>query len=243
MRTRHALRGAEGRGRAACASTVREARRAARSSTPTRCWSRSGAARSRRTSASRRRASRSTRRASSRSTRASRTQRADASRAIGDLAGAPLLAHKASRGGHRRRRVRWPASRARALDPQHDPRLHLLPAAGRVDRPHRGRGARALRRRPARRALPVHRVGQGGRRRATRPASRRSSPSRATAQIVGAHLVGHGRDRADRRDRRSRMTLEATTGEIAAHLPRAPDALGGDPRSRARRRRAAAINF
>ena len=137
-------------------------------------------ARSRPTSASRRRASRSTPRASCAWTRSS-ARSAPTISAIGDLAGAPLLAHKASEEGIAA--VEWLAGVTRpALDPHQDPRLHLRAAPGGVDRPHRGRGARSTT------ATTCASAASRSRRRArrsprrTRRASRRSSPSRATAR-------------------------------------------------------------
>ena len=62
--------------------------------------------------------------------------------AIGDLAGPPWLAHKASHEGvHLRREDRRPQRRASDGRAQH-PRLHLLPPAGRLRRPDRGEAPR-----------------------------------------------------------------------------------------------------
>ena len=82
--------------------------------------------------------------------------------AIGDLVGPPWLAHKAMHEGVLCvEKIAGLNDVASARHHQY-PGLHLLPAANRLGRAHRGRGE-APRPRGARRALPLHRQRQGDR--------------------------------------------------------------------------------
>ena len=109
--------------------------------------------------------------------------------AIGDVAGPPMLAHKAEHEArHLRREDRRPAQRPPDGQAE-DPRLHLLQPAGRVGRPDRsegqGRGPRHPRRALSR-SSPTARRSRSAR---TRAWSRRSS-TRRPASLLGAHMVG-----------------------------------------------------
>ena len=134
--------------------------------------------------------------------------------AIGDVAGPPMLAHKAEHEGV----ICVEAIKGmhpHPMDKQTDPRLHLLRAAGRLGRPDRaGREGQEARR--ARRPLSVHRQRQGGRarrgpghgqddlRQEDRPAPRRASGRprghRADPGLRGGDESRNHRGRADAHD-------------------------------------------
>ena len=108
--------------------------------------------------------------------------------AIGDVAGPPMLAHKAEHEGV----ICVEAIKGlhpHPMDKQHDPGLHLLPAAGRLGRPDRGQGEGGRPRDP-RRPLPVRRQRQGDRARRGPRAWSRSIFDKKTGQLLGAHMVG-----------------------------------------------------
>ena len=112
--------------------------------------------------------------------------------AIGDMAGNQLLAHKAMAEGV----VAAEAIAGRVAPPgglRQRAVLHVLPAPGRLDRPHRGEGPRE-RPRDRRRQVPVHRQRQGG------------GPRRDRGLPQGRGRQGHRRDpgRAHRRARGDR---------------------------------------
>ncbi len=151
--------------------------------------------------------------------------------AIGDVAGPPMLAHKAEHEGV----ICVEAIKGlhpHAMDKTADSRLHLLQSAGRLGRPDRSQGERGRPRDP-RRPLPVRRqrqgdrarrgpgTGQGGLRQEDRPTARRAHDRRrghrADPGLCGCDEPrNHGR-RAD------------------AHGLPASDLVGNDEGSRARR--------
>jgi dihydrolipoamide dehydrogenase len=147
--------------------------------------------------------------------------------AIGDVAGPPMLAHKAEHEG-----VicieRSPASTGvHPMDNLQDPRLHLLQPAGRIGRPDRSQGEGA--------GLEV--ASAASRSSATARPSRSAKPKgmvktifdKKTGQLLGAHMVGaevteliQGFVVA--------MNLETTEEELMhTDLP-APDAVRNDAR-------------
>ena len=101
--------------------------------------------------------------------------------AIGDLAGPPWLAHKASHEGVVCVEKIAGLNDVHPLDVTQHSRLHLLPAAGRLRRPDRG-ARQGSRPRGEGRPLPVHRQRQGDRH---------------------GRAGGHGEDRVRRQDRRT----------------------------------------
>jgi dihydrolipoamide dehydrogenase len=155
--------------------------------------------------------------------------------AIGDMAGPPLLAHKAMAegvglgGGRAPRRQESAPRRLRQR-----PVVHLLPPSGRVDRPHRGKGERG-RARAERGQVPVHRQRQGGghgRHRGFREGHRRQEERRDPGRA-------HHRARSDGDDPRVRRRPHAggDAGGADAHDARASDALGSGLRGDAGRSR------
>ena len=150
--------------------------------------------------------------------------------AIGDVAGPPWLAHKASHEG-----VlcveKIAGHRGPAPDGRHqDPRLHLLHAAGGQRRPDRaggqGRGLRGQGR-----PLPVHRQRQGDRTRRARG----HGQDRVRRQDRRAPGRPHDRGRGHRADPGLRHRPDHggdRGGPVPHHLP-APDPVGDDARGRA----------
>ena len=154
--------------------------------------------------------------------------------AIGDVAGPPMLAHKAEHEGERLRR-RHQGSARRAARQEQDPGLHLLPPAGRLGRPHRGEGQGAGARHP-RRPLPVRRQRQGDRaRRARRPGEDDLRQENRPA-LGSPH--GWGRGDGAHPGLRHRHESGDHRGGADPHGVPAPDVLRDDARERARRIRA-----
>ena len=150
--------------------------------------------------------------------------------AIGDVAGPPMLAHKAEHEGVIC--VETIAGKAHPPDGQgHDPRLHLLPPADRVGGPHRGQGEGAGDRGQGR-PLPLRRQRQGDRARRARRHGQGPSFDAKTGKLIGAHMIGaevteliQGYVVA--------MNLENHRGRADAHGLPAPHAVGDDARERA----------
>ena len=152
--------------------------------------------------------------------------------AIGDVAGPPMLAHKAE---HEAvicvEFDRGPEGRPRPRPPE-NPRLHLLQPPGRLGRPDGGarQGSRA---RHPRRPLSLRRQRQGDR-------SRRgpgSGQDHLRQEDGGAARRPHGRCRGDRTHpglRRGHEPRDDGGGADAHHLP-APDAVGDHEGERSRR--------
>jgi dihydrolipoamide dehydrogenase len=107
--------------------------------------------------------------------------------AIGDVAGPPMLAHKAEHEGVIcvEKIAGLPASPHGQAE---DPRLHLLPSAGRVGRPDRAK-AKAERARHPRRPFPF---GANGKAIALGEDQGlvKTIFDRKTGQLLGAHMVG-----------------------------------------------------
>ena len=156
--------------------------------------------------------------------------------AIGDVAGPPMLAHKAEHEGV----ICVEAIKGLKVHPMDKnliPGLHLLRAAGRLGRAHRsqGEGGRA---RDPRRPFPVRRQRQGDR--------ARRGPGAGQGNLRqkdrGAPRCPYGRRRGHRADsglRRRHEPRDDRRGADAHHLP-APDPVGDDEGSGARRLRARA---
>ncbi len=108
--------------------------------------------------------------------------------AIGDVAGPPMLAHKAEHeAGHHRRDHRRPQGRARARQAE-GAGLHLLRAAGRERRPHRGQGQGAGQGHQGR---PLPFVGNGKAIALGEPEGLVKTIFDAkTGELLGAHMVG-----------------------------------------------------
>ena len=107
--------------------------------------------------------------------------------AIGDVAGPPMLAHKAEHEGVIC--VEAINGLRSASDEQaEDPGLHLLLPAGRLGRPDRSEGQGEGFRYP-RRPLPVRRQRQGDRARRG-PGLVKTIFDKKTGQLLGAHMVG-----------------------------------------------------
>ena len=114
--------------------------------------------------------------------------------AIGDVAGPPMLAHKAEHEGRDLRRSHQ--GHASASDGQEpDSRLHLLPSAGRLGRSDRSQGQRSRPRNP-RRTFSVCRQRQGDR--AGRGPGHGQGDLRQEDRPVARRA--HGRRRSDRTD-------------------------------------------
>ena len=144
--------------------------------------------------------------------------------AIGDVAGPPLLAHKAEHEGVIC--VEGDQGPASASDEQaHDSRLHLLHAAGRLGRAHRAGGQGQEARHP-RRPLPVRRQRQGDR------ARRGSGPGQGDLRQEDrpAPRRAHGRRRSDRADPGLRDGDESRDHRRRADAHRVPasDFVGDD---------------
>ena len=157
--------------------------------------------------------------------------------AIGDVAGPPMLAHKAEHEAVICVEKIAGLPGVHPLDKLEDPRLHLLQPASGVGRPDRGQGQGGRLRHP-RRPFPLRRQRQGDRarrgpghgqddlRQEDRPAARRP----------------YGRRRGDRADPGFRRRHEPRDhrGRADAHDLPAPDAVGDDEGERARRLRTCA---
>ncbi len=156
--------------------------------------------------------------------------------AIGDVAGPPMLAHKAEHEGVICvEAIKGLHPHADGQEP--DPRLHLLPSAGGVGRPHRGEGQGAEAR-GARRQIPVRRQRQGDR------ARRGSGDGQGDLRQEDRRAARrpHGRRRGHRADPGlcGRDEPRDHRGRADAHDLPAPDHLGDDEGSGARRLRARA---
>ena len=144
--------------------------------------------------------------------------------AIGDVAGPPMLAHKAEHEGV----VCVEAIKGlhpHAMDKNLIPGLHLLQSAGRLGRSHRGEGKRGRPRNP-RRPFPVRRQRQGDR------AGRGSGPGQGDLRQEDRPAARRAYDR-----RRSHRTDPGLRGcheprnhgrRTDAHRVPAPDAVGDD---------------
>ncbi len=144
--------------------------------------------------------------------------------AIGDVAGPPMLAHKAEHEGVICVET-IKGLHTHAMDKNPDSRLHLLPAAGGVRRPHGGAGERGRPRDP-RRPLSLRRQRQGDRAR-RRSGARQGDlrqEDRATARRAydrrGSHRVDPGLRGGDESRDHGRRT--------DAHRLPAPDVVGDD---------------
>ncbi|WP_455873056.1 FAD-dependent oxidoreductase [Rhizobium yanglingense] len=109
--------------------------------------------------------------------------------AIGDVAGPPMLAHKAEHEGvicvetHRR------PAHARRWTRRKIPGCTYCQSADRLRRPHRSQGEGAGLRHP-RRPLPLHRQRQGDRARRGRGLREDVIFDKKTGELLGAHMVG-----------------------------------------------------
>ncbi len=152
--------------------------------------------------------------------------------AIGDIAGAPWLAHKASHEGVMVAELIAGKNDVHPVKPEVDRRLHLLPAPGRQRRLFRGQGEGAWLRDPGG-PFPLHRQRQGHRARR----SRRHGQDRLRRQDRRASGRAHDRGRSDRTDPglcRGPHTRD-DRGRSHQHGLPAPDAQRDDARIRARR--------
>jgi dihydrolipoamide dehydrogenase len=144
--------------------------------------------------------------------------------AIGDVAGPPMLAHKAEHEGV----ICVEAIKGmnpHAMDKLADPGLHLLQPAGGLGRPDRSQGQGSRQGHP-RRPLPLRRQWQGDRAQGEDQGMVKVIFDKKTGQLLGAHMVGAevrtdpGLCRRDEPGDHRRRTL-------AHHLP-ASDHLGDD---------------
>ena len=158
--------------------------------------------------------------------------------AIGDVAGPPWLAHKASHEGVICVERIAGVAGAHPLDARNDSRLHLLPAADRERRPDRAARARA---RATRCASGASRFSANGKAIALGEPEGfvKTVFDAQTGELLGAHMIGAEVTELIQGFAIAR-TLETHRGRADAHVFPAPDALGGDARVGARRLRARA---